>query len=1021
MNTILTKEKNEFQFLTERKKYDIQADPIKDNEKIDYTDISLYHITELTYEEKSPRREAFENIISSFREDGISFLYLLIGDKKKVSFYLGVVRDKSSKNPSIDIKDIGDKILKPTIEGNFRGSKVQLVDRHSKNEILNSMSYYNNFGIIDGIPGINEGEDKSSFQGIDRLVDVMLGDSFTLGILVNPIDRECFKEIEDRLYMLYANISPLIKQTLQQGKNSGKNSGESVSENISKSTNLNKGSSDSENWSYSEGTNKSVTKGTNKGTNSSNTSSSSSSGKNSGTSNSGTEGSSTTNGYSKTSGGNTSEGHSDTQGFTESKNKGTSTGNSSTLGIELINKNAQEWIKYIDEMLFPMMDYGRSKGLYLTTTFIFTENRTELIKLGATIQSLFSGRKGNKMALQLEELEKNSLKIEYLKNFQIPKCEQTFEKNRCRALVAESKLAIDNTYKFANIYSPNEISILTGLPKKEVIGLSLKEEVEFGLNFPKNEDTNNIELGYLIQTGRHLKNIKVSVNKNDLDKHIFIAGVTGSGKTTTCHKILKKSNLPFLVIEPAKTEYRVLIEENDNILIFTLGKDTIAPFRINPFEFFPHESITSRVDMVKGSIEASFDMEAAIPQLIEQILYRCYEDYGWNIATNKNSKFKDPFAHGVYSFPTLKDIINRIESVVNSQGFDNRLKSDYIGSIKARLQSLIIGSKGLMLNTPRSIDFKELLENKVILELEEVKNASEKSLIMGFVLGNLSEALKAKHKENKNFKHITLIEEAHRLLSKFIPGDSPNKKQGVELFSDMLAEVRKYGESLIIVDQIPNKLTPEVLKNTNTKIVHKIFAEDDKEAIGNTMALSNEQKKYLSSLRTGEVIVFSQGWDKAVQSQIEKETDTTGKDEIEDHILHNNILKFYSKNYKNGVIIGTQILKEEPSLDFINMYLVVNQSFYAVDEFIKLMKGPNLIPTMESDEKLKLKNSLIECYNECSKNIDILTNFMYCKFYLKNNDIALIEPLKEILLFLIQCKNDDIGNVIKPRDRKLFI
>lgn len=141
---------------------------------------------------------------------------------------------------------------------------------------------------------------------------------------------------------------------------------------------------------------------------------------------------------------------------------------------------------------------------------------------------------------------------------------------------------------------------------------------------------------------------------------------------------------------------------------------------------------------------------------------------------------------------------------------------------------------------------------------------------MGFILTNLCEALRAKYNKDKHFKHITLIEEAHRLLSKYTPGDSLNKKNSVETFTDMLAEVRKYGESLIIADQIPNKMTPEVLKNTNTKIVHKIFAEDDKEAIGNTISLSKEQKDFLSSLPTGRAIVFSQSWIKAIQVQIEK-------------------------------------------------------------------------------------------------------------------------------------------------------
>lgn len=175
----------------------------------------------------------------------------------------------------------------------------------------------------------------------------------------------------------------------------------------------------------------------------------------------------------------------------------------------------------------------------------------------------------------------------------------------------------------------------------------------------------------------------------------------------------------------------------------------------------------------------------------------------------------------MYAFPTLAELIDMTEVVVNDQGFDDRLKQDYVGSIKARLQGLLIGSKGQMLNTPRSINFKDLAKRNVILELEEIRNPSEKSLIMGFVLANLNEAIRANYEEyrkrGEKFRHITLIEEAHRLLSKFEVGDSSNKKQGVETFSDMLAEVRKYGESLIIVDQIPNKLTPEVLKKHEYK------------------------------------------------------------------------------------------------------------------------------------------------------------------------------------------------------------
>ena len=297
-----------------------------------------------------------------------------------------------------------------------------------------------------------------------------------------------------------------------------------------------------------------------------------------------------------------------------------------------------------------------------------------------------------------------------------------------------------------------------------------------------------------------------------------------------------------------------------------------------------------------------------------------------------NTYFDNPYDEGVYSFPTLEDLLNKIEIEVTKHNFDDRLKKDYIGSITARLQGLLVGSKGQMLNTRRGIDFRELIEKKVVLEIEEIKNGTEKSLIMGFILTNLCEALKSKFKKDKQFKHITLIEEAHRLLSKYSPGDSLNKKNSVETFADMLAEVRKYGESLIIADQIPNKMTPEVLKNTNTKIVHKIFAEDDKEAIGNTISLSKEQKDFLSSLTTGRAIVFSQGWTKALQVKIKEKTNTTSNENIDEDKLKNRVKDFYIENYKKAIFIGTKYKKISKE-DF-----ELCREFSTNKEFVKVFK-----------------------------------------------------------------------------------
>ena len=957
--------------------------------KEDLSNVVLYHIKEVTFEgeEKSPRREAFENVIGMIQNEGVNFIYLILGNKKGVSFYFGLVKEsKYNGELPMPIDEMGNNLLKSAIRGNFRGSKIEEVSPEEMVEIFDRMQTNSNnrnarkYASVIGTPGINESEDKKSFQGVDRLVDVMQGDDFGLCILAKPLSKRAIKKIEDDLYQIYNSLSTFSKISLQEGENLSKGTSiskgtsDSVSsgENTTKGTNYSKTTGTSENtgtsesktagstkgsnysetqtegknWGKSEGRNDGTSKttGTNSSSGSNSGSSSSGTNQSKGTSQSVTENRGTTfsenvgtssskgtnTGYnksenmSKTKGTNTSTGSSqsktagtsETTGTNTSTTKGTNnsvsesstTGSSQNVSKDIINKKAADYVKYIDEMLLPIIDYGKSKGLYLTTTFIFADNNSQLEKLGNTIKSLYSGKKGNKNPLEFKILENNDKKIEYFKNFQIPECISYDDEN---ALTLKSHFVENDEVSLGNWYSPNELGLIAGLPEKEVVGLALNEEVEFGLNAKTpDKDGEIISLGNLVQSGNEI-DTKVYLEKSALNKHIFITGVTGTGKTTTCQKLLLESELPFLVIEPAKTEYRILMnnEKTEDILIFTLGNDKVAPFRLNPFEFFEGESITSRVDMLKAAMEASFDMEAAIPQIIESAMYSCYEDYGWNIDTDENEKFDNPYDEGVYSFPTLEDLLNKIEIEVTKHNFDDRLKKDYIGSITARLQGLLVGSKGQMLNARRSIDFRELIEKKVVLEIEGIKNGTEKSLVMGFILTNLCEALRAKYDKDKHFKHITLIEEAHRLLSKYSAGDSLNKKNSVETFADMLAEVRKYGESLIIADQIPNKMTPEVLKNTNTKIVHKIFAEDDKEAIGNTISLSKEQKDFLSSLPTGRAIVFSQSWTKAVQVQIEQMTNTTSDEIINEDRLRNRVEDFYIENYKKGIFMGTKYEK----------------------------------------------------------------------------------------------------------------
>lgn len=940
------KEKVILDFIRNPKQYYLEDDKrinIGSNPTIKCSDIVFYRIDRITFEDKAPRKEALENVLSAMRVPGVNFLYLIKGDKKGVSFYYGISRDLIQQIPlSYSMDDLGDLVLKPGLESNFRGSKITKLRDEDEQKIIDVLSKMEYVGNLGGVPGINN--DSKNYQGVDRMVDVMLGDEFAFLVTAKALPENSIRHFEDGIYEFYDSLVPLSKKNIQIGENSGSTTVDTTTTgaNVSDADGNQKGTTNNHGKTYQES--RSVTKSIEP-------------------EESRTEGTSTTNNeeaYSENSG--TSHTHTEATSESKTEGKNISKGESRNTSFEFSNKEVQEWMKYIDEVILKRLDYGKGKGIYISTITLFTMKEAEMVKLQNTVTALFSGESGNKVPLRKNLLEKNGQRQIVLRNFQIPIANFVHEisDNEVYTRTVLSQYATQNRVYLGNWFSVNELSIIAGLPQKEIVGLALREEVEFGLNYKDNmPDDAKVSLGNLVQSGKELE-IPVSLDKREMSKHIFVAGVTGSGKTTTCQKLLIQSKLPFLVIEPAKTEYRILTQNFRDILIFTLGRDKVAPFRLNPFEFYLHETITSHVDMIMASIESAFDMEAAIPQIIEKSIYECYKDYGWNISDDTNRYYTDEeIENGAYAFPTLSDLIEKTEEVVKTQGFDTRLQNDYIGSIKARLQGLTVGAKGLMLNTKRSLDFRDLVHHKVILELEEIRSGAEKALVMGFIISNLMEAIKAEYNVNSNFEHITLVEEAHRLLEKYEPGDSRTKKQGIEMFSDMLAEVRKYGESLIIVDQIPSKLTSEVLKNTNTKVVHKIFAQDDKEAIGNTMALSDEQKNFLSFLGKGRAIVFSQGWEKSLQVQIIPETDTGSRKIISEKMIRALVVQYYCRNYQKGIFPSLKLYEDMPDekkfeehlkqqVNFqklLDNYQKVFKSYKATDEFRDTIKElENIFP-----------------------------------------------------------------------------
>ena len=470
---------------------------------------------------------------------------------------------------------------------------------------------------------------------------------------------------------------------------------------------------------------------------------------------------------------------------------------------------------------------------------------------------------------------------------------------RIRATAATA-VATGSFEHFSTCLSSAELGVLTQLPREEVPGYTVMDYALFDVDLEK-EPANGrptVQFGNVLRDGSS-SGTGFTMPIDDLTKHGLIVGVTGAGKTTTVRSILfavSQAQRPFLVIEPAKTEYRSLLGKVvggrgngpiPGLRVFTLGKDDVAPFRLNPFEFQTDDDpglsmLLSHIDLLKAVFNAAFALYPPMPYVLETALHEVYQDKGWNLATGGNVRLADAASwalrHEYPVFPTLGDLYHKVEQVTRRLGYGAKIEQDVIAGLKARVGSLRIGSKGLMLDGPRGNSMEKLLGAPTVLELENIGNDNEKTFVMGLVLARLYEyrrlqASAGRLSRSAGLKHVLVVEEAHRLLqntSMEVDAESANPRaQAVETFVNMLSEIRRYGEGVLVAEQIPSKLAVDVIKNSNLKIVHRLLAEDDRTSLAGTMNMSDAQSRHLTTLPVGRAAVFSEGQDHPLLVQME--------------------------------------------------------------------------------------------------------------------------------------------------------
>lgn len=408
-----------------------------------------------------------------------------------------------------------------------------------------------------------------------------------------------------------------------------------------------------------------------------------------------------------------------------------------------------------------------------------------------------------------------------------------------------------------------ELAYSLNFPRKSVTGLPVLQCAEFGRDVITYDsidpDPVQLHLGHIYHM-RHEERTRVELSMSSLASHTFVTGSTGSGKSNTVYQMLdeaKRYNVKFLVVEPAKGEYKNVFGNDEDVTVYGTNPELSELLRINPFSFPRGIHVFEHMDRLVEIFNVCWPMYAAMPAVLKSAIEQAYIDCGWNLTDSVN-----PYGDDLY--PTFTDVARNIRTIIDTSEYDTENKGAYKGSLLTRLKSLTNGINGLIFSSTALSD-EELFDRNVIVDLSRIGSTETKSLLMGMLVLKLQEHRMTEQSEmNGSLRHLTVLEEAHNILKKTSteqPTESGNLLgKSVEMISNAIAEMRTYGEGFIIVDQAPGLLDMAAIRNTNTKIIMRLPDQTDRELVGKAAGLYDDQIIELAKLPCGVAAVYQNEW-----------------------------------------------------------------------------------------------------------------------------------------------------------------
>lgn len=850
-------------------------------EDLSLKDTIIFKVNKMVYEKDEYATDKFISIISAMTYTDSTIFMIVDGHKDRTDFYIGVkCNDRERTASSVA------ETFKNAIMGQFPGAQMSDlsikrsgVARSQQDHLIHKLTEATAISMWTGIPTYknSKGEytNASFIQGIEKFAGAMQGKDYTAVILASSIPQDQITNIRFQYETISSALSVCETQQLNMTSN------ESLSNSISNTI----GDSVTSGMSYTEGISKSKTRGNSNtiGSSESYTDSVSSTKSNSlggsfiisanrSSSNTKSESYSYSTNQSRTISDSLTIGESQSKATSEShtKNNSNTSGQTTTQGLSrsvtlnVKDKHIQEIIKRIDKQL-ERINVCESTGLWAANVYFLSyDTNRDLAETGATIfRSVMQGEQSGIEFSLINTWYNTNRAFSSISKYI---CGLTHPRFEYKNPVSDNTMSLTPT----TMLSSKEMAIMMGLPRKSVPGFPVIEHASLGkevVRLNPQAHRKSFQLGCIFDQGVDMPYNNVLLDVQSLSQHTFVTGSTGCGKSETVYKLIdsvRRANAKFLIIEPAKGEYKNVFGTEH---IFGTNPLKSNLLKINPFKFPKGVHVLEHADRLIEIFNVCWPMYAAMPAVLKEAVLNAYEDCGWDLFKSKN-KYSDNL------FPTFADLIWELEAVIEASSYSEEVKSNYKGSLVTRVKSLANGINGEIFSG-REIGDDILFDENVIVDLSRIGSQETKALIMGILIMRLNEyRANSDIEPNSGLRHVTILEEAHNILKKCSQEQSMEGSnvagKSVEMISNAIAEMRTYGEGFIIVDQSPGAVDISAIRNTNTKIIMRLPEESDRRIAGKSAAMKDNQIDEIAKLPTGVAVVYQNDWEEPVLCHVDR-------------------------------------------------------------------------------------------------------------------------------------------------------